>query len=231
MCLLVTDLGFTMILLMLAVPVTIYSRVPMNVEIVVLNCQKCNQCTAVFQRPYISCIAHWGCSLNLVELNSETIWFWWRRSLSQILSLGLVLVVNVPQSRCISSFNNLNLISVATRSLSQILKYFVFVWCYLNWIPWHLNLRIWFRRRRREACLRFWVLVWSRWSMFLNLGVFHRWTIWIWSRRRWLKACLRFWVSVCQLSVTAALPSHCQHLHLSTFVNICQHLSTLSNLH
>ena len=27
-----------------AVPVTLYSRVTMNVEIVVLNCQKCNQC-------------------------------------------------------------------------------------------------------------------------------------------------------------------------------------------
>ena len=27
-----------------AVPVTLYSRVPINVEIVVLNCQKCNQC-------------------------------------------------------------------------------------------------------------------------------------------------------------------------------------------
>ena len=27
-----------------AVPITLYSRVSMNVEIVVLNCQKCNQC-------------------------------------------------------------------------------------------------------------------------------------------------------------------------------------------
>ena len=27
-----------------AVPVTLYSRVTMNVEIVVLNCQKCKQC-------------------------------------------------------------------------------------------------------------------------------------------------------------------------------------------
>ena len=27
-----------------AVPVTLYSRVTVNVEIVVLNCQKCNQC-------------------------------------------------------------------------------------------------------------------------------------------------------------------------------------------
>ena len=27
-----------------AVPVTLYSRDTMNVEIVVLNCQKCNQC-------------------------------------------------------------------------------------------------------------------------------------------------------------------------------------------
>ena len=27
-----------------AVPVTLYSRVTMNVEIVVLDCQKCNQC-------------------------------------------------------------------------------------------------------------------------------------------------------------------------------------------
>ena len=27
-----------------AVPVTLYSRVTVNVEIIVLNCQKCNQC-------------------------------------------------------------------------------------------------------------------------------------------------------------------------------------------
>ena len=30
-----------------AVPVALYSRVPINVEIVVLNCQKCNQCLKV----------------------------------------------------------------------------------------------------------------------------------------------------------------------------------------
>ena len=34
-----------------AVPVNLYSRVTMNLEIVVLNCQKCNQCLTGHKSP------------------------------------------------------------------------------------------------------------------------------------------------------------------------------------
>ena len=43
-----------------AVPVTLYSRVTVNVQIVVLNCQKCNQCL----KGHKSEIVLWGCFCN-----------------------------------------------------------------------------------------------------------------------------------------------------------------------
>ena len=146
--------------------------------LIVRNVTSALQC---FKGPISLVLPIWGCSLNLVELNSETIWFWWRR----------------------------------------------------------------------EACLRFWVSVWSRWSMFLNLGVFHRWTIWIWFRWR-REACLRFW-SILSLSgviltefrdiwiwefdfvdVDAKLVSDSESRSVSlvsllpppSIVNICIHLTT-----
>ena len=47
-----------------AVPFTLYSRVTMNDEIVVLNCQKCNQCLTGHK----SRIIQSGCFLNVIVL-------------------------------------------------------------------------------------------------------------------------------------------------------------------
>merc|ERR1711954_136797 len=47
-----------------AVPFTLNSRVTMNDEIVVLNCQKCNQCLTGHK----SRIIHSGCFLNVIVL-------------------------------------------------------------------------------------------------------------------------------------------------------------------
>ena len=129
---------------------------------------------------------------------------------------------------------------------------------YLLYCPFEDVLLIWLNWIRRqfdfgdgEACLRFWVSVWSWWSMFLNLGVFHRWTIWIWFRWR-REACLRFW-SILSLSgvtltefrdiwiwefdfgdVDAKLVSDSESRSVSlvsllpppSIVNICIHLTT-----
>ena len=38
----------------------------MNVDIIVLNCQKCNQCLKSSLRSQVSRTALWGCSLNVM---------------------------------------------------------------------------------------------------------------------------------------------------------------------